>query len=219
MQAEKGQESSGLIKKGPLLKLVGWQQRLESDDDNNNNDNDNDNDSLAKDVDPPSTSADAAYEHEDNTRPKRRQVVWEAGQAHPKHNPLGLLPPQQLSQRLRNNFDPFGEATGSDTGRAYGGDVGISYKRHAPNARNSPKTSSRGTVYRPRTRISPTATGRSSSIDSVCRIVTGSIDPFQIFPVKMDQATQSVLYRRELRFPYLPQEAFSVVDFHKTNRP
>lgn len=196
---------------------MGWQQRLESDDDNDNNDNDND--SLAKDVDPPSTSADAAYEHEDNTRPKRRHVIWEAGQAHPKHNPPGLLPPQQLSQRLRNNFDPFGEATGSDTGRAYRGDVGVSYKRHAPNAHNSPKMSSRGTAHRRRTRTSPTVMRGSSSIDRVRRIVTGSIDLFQIFPVKMDQATQSVLYRRELRFPYLPQEAFSVVDFHKTNWP
>jgi hypothetical protein len=89
-----------IYQKGPLSKIVGWQQRPESDD----NDDNDDNDSLAKDVDPASTPADAAYEHEDNTRPKRRHVISEAGQAHPKHNPPGLLPPRQLSQRLRDNF-------------------------------------------------------------------------------------------------------------------
>jgi hypothetical protein len=43
-----------------------------------------------------------------------------------------------------------------------------------------------------------------TSSDFVCRLGAGFVDPFQVFPVKMDPPVQQALYRRELCLPLPP---------------
>lgn len=155
-----------------------------------------DNSSHAKSADAQSNPTGVSQAPKGKAIPVRRYVMWDVGQTRRKHSAPRLPLPQRLPQKLVENTAPLEEAAGSGPGRDQREIADPSNQTRVARERGRHGRSGHGATLRP--------TDDMCSANSISGLGAGFLDPFQMFPVKMDPPTQRALYRCELRLPLPP---------------